>query len=267
MNFTRLIAELENSIHENKDKYENVNNIYLKRHKKRYVHTINLLQRINNKGKVLELGSFPHHMMFLLTKLGYNATSIDLDTKRMSKFIKANKLKVIECDIEQEKWPLKDNSIDVILFNEIFEHLANPIHALLEANRVLKKEGTMMLTTPNLYYFPRIMLYLTGKGAMSEAFYEFSRKYKIGSMGHFREYTTREIKNFLDNTNFVVRKILYARYEPTRLKAHGILNIPIDIITNIFPHLKPHQIFIAGKGKTLQAHVLKNLSDIRKITL
>ncbi len=267
MNFTRLIEELEHGIHANKDKYEHINNIYLQRHKKRYFNTLNLLKKVQNRGKILELGSFPHHMMFLLTKLDYDATGVDLDTKRMRKFIKSNHLKVKQCNIEQEKWPLKDKSIDVILFNEIFEHLTDPIHALLEANRVLNQDGMIILTTPNLYYFPRILLYLAGKGAMSEAFYEFSRKYKTGSMGHVREYTTQELKNFLANTNFVVKKTFYARYEPTKLKTRHILNIPVDIITTLFPRLKPHQIIIAGKGTIPRAQVLKNLSDIRKIVI
>lgn len=52
----------------------------------------------------------------------------------------------ITCDIID--MPLKNESIDVILCTEVFEHLKNPILALKEFSRVMKKDGVLILTAP-----------------------------------------------------------------------------------------------------------------------
>ncbi len=44
--------------------------------------------------------------------------------------------------------PLEDESVDIILCSEVFEHLKNPILAIKESSRLLKKGGRLLLTTP-----------------------------------------------------------------------------------------------------------------------
>lgn len=45
--------------------------------------------------------------------------------------------------------PMADATADVVLFQEGIEHLPNQLHVLQEMNRVLKPQGTLLLTTPN----------------------------------------------------------------------------------------------------------------------
>lgn len=52
----------------------------------------------------------------------------------------------ITCDIIDI--PLDNKSVDVILCTEVFEHLKNPILALKEFSRVLRVNGTLILTAP-----------------------------------------------------------------------------------------------------------------------
>lgn len=44
--------------------------------------------------------------------------------------------------------PEQDNSFDAILCAEVFEHIPEPIKALKEFHRLLKKNGTLILTAP-----------------------------------------------------------------------------------------------------------------------
>lgn len=44
--------------------------------------------------------------------------------------------------------PLEDNSIDVILCSEVFEHIKDPIKALGEFARLIKHSGILLLTAP-----------------------------------------------------------------------------------------------------------------------
>lgn len=52
----------------------------------------------------------------------------------------------IICDIID--MPLEDGSVDAILCSEVLEHLKNPILAIKEFGRILKKEGVLILTAP-----------------------------------------------------------------------------------------------------------------------
>jgi SAM-dependent methyltransferase len=48
-----------------------------------------------------------------------------------------------------EKLPVEDNSVDYIICQEGIEHIPNQLNVLEEFNRVLKKDGILLLTTPN----------------------------------------------------------------------------------------------------------------------
>lgn len=46
--------------------------------------------------------------------------------------------------------PLDDNTIDLVLFQEVIEHLYNSDLIMAEIGRVLKPNGLLILSTPNL---------------------------------------------------------------------------------------------------------------------
>lgn len=68
---------------------------------------------------------------------------------------------VKKADIE-DKWPYKDREFDVVTATEIIEHVVNPDHFLREARRVLKKDGHIIITTPNLAAWFNRIIFLFG---------------------------------------------------------------------------------------------------------
>lgn len=50
---------------------------------------------------------------------------------------------------DYSKLPFEDNSFDVVTAMEILEHIEDPAKALLEAKRVCKSGGSVIVTTPN----------------------------------------------------------------------------------------------------------------------
>jgi 2-polyprenyl-3-methyl-5-hydroxy-6-metoxy-1,4-benzoquinol methylase len=54
---------------------------------------------------------------------------------------------------DAEKLPFKSENIDKIICAEIIEHLINPKDMILEIKRVLKKNGEIIITTPNEFSF------------------------------------------------------------------------------------------------------------------
>ena len=61
-------------------------------------------------------------------------------------------------DLSTEKLKFQDDQFDAVICLEIFEHLQNPYHALMEIQRVLKPRGKLILSVPN-YRGGHIMIY------------------------------------------------------------------------------------------------------------
>ena len=62
-----------------------------------------------------------------------------------------NKKADILIDLNNEKIPLKNNSVDVIIFTQVMEHLYNPLFVLSEIKRVSKNNALLLIATPFLF--------------------------------------------------------------------------------------------------------------------
>ena len=66
------------------------------------------------------------------------------------------------CNLDREKWPIKDNTIDYLVSNLVIEHLSDVDHYILESNRVLKKGGYSIISTNNLSSWHNIFSLIFG---------------------------------------------------------------------------------------------------------
>jgi ubiquinone/menaquinone biosynthesis C-methylase UbiE len=60
-----------------------------------------------------------------------------------------------------EKIPLKDEKFNLITCNFVVEHLVNPSEVFNEFNRLLKKNGKLVITTPNSLAYDTLLTRLT----------------------------------------------------------------------------------------------------------
>lgn len=54
------------------------------------------------------------------------------------------------CNFENGIIPFPDNHFDIVIANQVFEHLKNIYHLMDEINRVLKVGGILLFSVPNL---------------------------------------------------------------------------------------------------------------------
>ena len=96
---------------------------------------------INNES-FIDIGDPDGIFIKALGKSGYSANISEPGVKN----IREKGIESILCDAESI--PLKDNSIENVLFFEIFEHLPNPVTGLKELHRICRKN--LILSIPHM---------------------------------------------------------------------------------------------------------------------
>lgn len=187
---------------------------YVREHRQRLARDLELIEhRLAAGDRVLECGAVPPILTGALAELGLEIDAVDVRPERFSSAISALGLAVARCDIETEVLPFDDEGFDAVLFNELFEHLRiNPIFTFGEVHRVLRLGGRLVLSTPNLRSFRGLRNLLLGHQAhaVSGGLYrQYDKLETLGHMGHVREYTAREVCDFLRNFGFEIREIIF----------------------------------------------------------
>ena len=209
-----------------------------------------VLEYIPKKHTIMEVGSSPPLLTGVLQKLGYSVIGIDLAPELFQDAIDHLKLTVKKCNVETETLPFPDNSLDAILFNEVFEHLRiDLIFTMQEMLRVLKPGGQIFISTPNLKSLRGIINFNIRDKAYAcgvSIYKEYRKLQKYGHMGHVREYTPSEVCDFLEEIGFNVRGFIY---RGGSLADNKIKQMSKQIFYGIFPQLRPFFSVVAVKQK------------------
>lgn len=120
-------------------------------------------------------------------------------------------------DVETEQVPQPDSSVDAVLMMEIFEHFGlDPMHALIEANRVLKPGGLLVLSTPNATAFDGLFRMMRGDGPYLGL--EFSG---FSTNRHNRIYDCQEVREILRAAGFEIEICTSRTYQQNPLPPKG----------------------------------------------
>ena len=76
------------------------------------------------------------------------------------------RLQCSRVDLEAERWPFEDQSVELITLNQVLEHLKNAHFCLAECERVLRVGGHLALGIPNLSGLLNRFLLLLGRQPM-----------------------------------------------------------------------------------------------------
>lgn len=111
-----------------------------------------MLKNEQIQGKqVLDAGCGTGWFSMAASKAGAVVTSMDLGEKLLSQVQK-------KCDTKRVvgsvlDMPFKNDTFDFIISSEVIEHTPSPNTAICEMYRVLKPGGTLILSTPNKFWY------------------------------------------------------------------------------------------------------------------
>jgi SAM-dependent methyltransferase len=130
------------------------------------------------------------------------AIGIDIsDGARTSRGGSIDSWEFIQRDLNEGPLPLPDGCADGVRANQVIEHVANPLHFVAEACRVLRPGGVFVASTPNIRYLRHIMrLVLKGYGPMTSG--AALRTAQVWDDGHIHFFTARDLEWLARNAGF-----------------------------------------------------------------
>lgn len=144
----------------------------------------------------------------------------------------------LQADIADIKDKYK-NTFDVVIAGDIIEHVFDTDQFLRNIHTVLKKNGTLLLTTANVASFGRRIMLLLGKNPFLEYSSELpSIEFNVG---HIRYYTIANMRQQLDHTGYNEVKLM-----GDKINILPFVSIPHRIARN-FPTWSRNMFVVARK--------------------
>ena len=148
--------------------------------------------KISKSSFHLDIGCGPGTFLGILNK---KSIGIDISQNQIKYAKKNYSNKKIKFISYKNKLPIKTNSVDSISLIELIEHIDNTDlnYLLKECKRVLKKEGTICISTPNYFsLWPVLELILN---QMSPVYYKHE---------HINKFTKSRIKQSMNRNGFQI---------------------------------------------------------------
>ncbi len=117
------------------------------------------------------------------------------------------------CDLNHDSLPWTENTFDVVVCNEIIEHIFDTDRLLEELHRVLKPQGKLILSTPNLASLPNRICLLFGwqpfgtEVSSRRSNYGNPLRKSLNPAGHIRVFTQKALLEILRENGFVVEEV------------------------------------------------------------
>ena len=185
---------------------------YVESHLSRLQRTLAITPPAGPGDRVLEMGAYLQITPALKTRLGYSEVCgcyYGAAGGRNRRTVTSELGETFECEIdlfdaEKDCFPYGDAHFATVLCCELLEHLsADPMHMMCEIHRILKPEGCLVLSTPNVASLRALAGILQGFHPQLFSAY-IQPKNGVVDARHAREYTPAEIRQLLENSGFEV---------------------------------------------------------------
>ncbi len=193
--------------------------VYCKWEKSRNNSFTNLLE-FNPNAKVLDIGC--GNGEFTLKAKNKIGSSKVYGIEIYDPFIKEAEKKgisIIKHDLNKLPYPIKDESFDVIISNQVIEHLYYPVQFMKEIYKILKPGGYAVISTENLSSWDNIIALLLGYSPFYMEFdgglrlgnplsLHYKEEYKEKCPPHTRILTWKTFEDMSNHIGFKLEKLV-----------------------------------------------------------
>ena len=158
-----------------------------------------------DKGNILlDIGCGEGTFAELAQKKFIYVYGMDLCFKALKSAYNKN-IQVVKGNLNKEGISFQNGSFDAVTCLDVIEHVFDPVALLIEINRVLKKNGILILTTPNVRFIDYVSSILL-KGKFSKT----SDDPDTYNGGHINYFTFSDIRNLLKNSvfNLLIERVI-----------------------------------------------------------
>lgn len=149
--------------------------------------------------KILDVGCSNGEFLSMAKQTGLKGYGIEVN-KITAVAARKKGLKVKNVTLKQAKF--KTSFFDYIFLGDVIEHLTDPALAIRECKRILKRNGKLIIITPNLDCFWANLTYFLYK-TLHIPWSSVTPPY------HLFQFSTSNLNQFMDKFNFVPEKIWY----------------------------------------------------------
>ena len=133
---------------------------------------------------------------FLQSKTGVKVKGVDISKEA----IKKARAKGVDAKLgsSEQRFPFDDNSFDKVFWGDNIEHLFDPEKTIQEIKRVLKKNGKLILSCPNMGYW-RYRIHYFLFGSLPDTEWTGLHPWK---WAHIRFFNLKILEDFLLSNGF-----------------------------------------------------------------
>ena len=226
---------------------------YFEEQKLRLVRMLQLIPSGGAEDRILEMGCYMQITPALRYTLGYGEVCGCYLGKNgsESRVVESREGHRFQCqidlfDAEFDCFPYPSNHFRAVICGELLEHLqSDPMHMMHEIHRVLRPDGVLVLTTPNVVSLRAVASVLRGSHPAFHGSYPRPLSAQASERRHAREYTPPEVSRLLTDAGFL---ILHIETGPYR-KEEWDLDWAEKILKrgNFAAHLRGECIYAVGR--------------------
>lgn len=188
--------------------------------------------------KFIDLGCKDGYLLDKAKALGFEVYGVDKEENIVDE-LNTQGYKVKKANLNKEL-PYPDNFFDIVSCQQVIEHLTDPEQLIKECYRILKKDGILILSTPNLASFGSRLRLLVGLYPLQLG---PCNKWHFGN--HYRLFTLPTLKCVLERNGFRIEKIIGTEiyFNPNAwLKGWNS-----KLLAKVFPSLAQRMIVVCRK--------------------
>ena len=151
-------------------------------------------RRINEhikKGRILDIGCGRGLFLNVMRLGGWGVIGSELNEETASYATKAFGLEILPGDIVQHQLP--GESFDAININQVLEHLKNPREVLMECRRLLRRDGLLVISVPDI----RSLQFTVGK----------EHWFLLDLPCHLFHFSEEGLKDLLKKNGFRIKRV------------------------------------------------------------